>query len=181
MLANRAAVRVDGRPVAAGDRAGELELVLDRPEHQRLERPGRRAGRVEQARGRTVERDEVVRREDRARVVERPRVVRELEGAQAEEPRELEALCERLRVLAGDRSPRTVELIGPAPRRERLQGVDAETTDVRVERRERRRSADVGDPWAGLDRARDLGDRRVGHAEEHELGLDSGQLDAALA
>ena len=28
MLANRAAVRVDGRPVAAGDRAGELEFVL---------------------------------------------------------------------------------------------------------------------------------------------------------
>ena len=38
MLGDRGAMALDGRPVAALDRAGELEPVLDRPPHERVER-----------------------------------------------------------------------------------------------------------------------------------------------
>ena len=56
----------------------------------------------------------------------------------------------------------------------------AETASVRVERRERRRAAHVRDPGAGGDRASDLGDRAIGHAEEDELGLVGVEEHAAL-
>ena len=52
--------------------------------HQRLERLGRRAGRLEEQRRGALERDDVVRREHRAGVVERARGVGELERPQAE-------------------------------------------------------------------------------------------------
>ena len=84
LLADRRAVRVDRRPVAARDRPGQLEAVLDRAAHQRLERLRRGAGRVEEQRRRALKRDDVVRREDGARVVERARRVGEIERAEPE-------------------------------------------------------------------------------------------------
>jgi hypothetical protein len=51
-----------------------------------------------------------------------------------------------------------------------LQRVEAEALPVRVESGQRCRAGDVCDPRSGLDRARDLGDRLVGDADQHELG-----------
>ena len=164
-------MRLDRRPVAARDRAGQLEAVLDRAAHQRLERLRRRACGLEEERRRALERDDVVRREHGAGVVERARRVGELERPQAEQLGELRPLLDGLGGLAGDRGPGAVELLGPARARERLQRVDAEAALVRGERGERRRAAHVRDPRAGLDAGRDLGDRAVGNAEQHELRL----------
>jgi hypothetical protein len=83
-------VRVDGRPVAARDRPGELEAVLDRPPHQRVERRGRRARSLEQGARGASERDEVVRGDRGARVVGGALVVGEREGLEAERPGEPE-------------------------------------------------------------------------------------------
>ena len=46
--ADRGEVPLDRLPVAPLDRPGELEAVLDHAAHQRIERLGRRAGRLEQ-------------------------------------------------------------------------------------------------------------------------------------
>ena len=42
-------MRLDSCPIAAGDRAGELESIVDRSAHQRHERFGRRVGELEQS------------------------------------------------------------------------------------------------------------------------------------
>ena len=89
--ADRTPVRLDRLPVAALDRPGQLEAVVDRPAHQRDERFGRRAGGAEELGRDSVQRDEVVRRDRGARVVERPCVVGELERLEAERLREPEA------------------------------------------------------------------------------------------
>ena len=89
-------VRVDRRPVAALDRPGQLEAVVDRPPHQRQERLGRRAGRLEERRGGAVERDEEARRErrrPRGRAASPRR--RASNGSQAERPRQLDAATAR--------------------------------------------------------------------------------------
>ncbi len=178
--ADRLAVRLDGLPVAALDRAGQLEAVLDRAPHQRLERLRRRAGCREELGRDPVQRDEVVRGDRGARVVERPRVVGELERPQAEQLRELEAERAGLVGLGGDRRPGAVELLGPARARERLQRVEREAPLVRVERRERRRAADVRDP--AVSRGQSPGhvpNGRVRHAEQRQLAVLA-QGDAAL-
>ena len=77
-------------------------------------------------------------------------------------------------------APRTVELLRALAERERLQGVQREPGGVRIERAERRPAADMGHPGAGLDLGGDLGDRAIGHAQEHELRALTAQLDAAL-
>jgi hypothetical protein len=82
---DRRPVRVHRRPVTARDGSGELEAVLDRPAHQRLERLGRRSGRLEEKRCRALERDDVIRRKHRACVVDRAGGVGELERAEAEQ------------------------------------------------------------------------------------------------
>ena len=125
--------------------------------------------------------DEVVRREDRARVVERPRRVGQLERTQAERLRQPEPGLARRRGLGGHGRPRAVELLGCARRREGLKRVDAEAARVRRERRQGRGAADVGHPRSGLDRGSDLGDRRVRHAQEDELGRLCAHGEAPLA
>ncbi len=80
----RRAVAFHRRRVAAQDRAGRLEVVLDRPRHQRQEGLRRRPGLGEQAARRPGERHEEVRGDRAPRVVERPPVVGEHERLQPE-------------------------------------------------------------------------------------------------
>ena len=127
-----------------------------------------------------MQRDEVVRRDRRAGVVEGPRVVGELERLEAERAREPEAALAGVGRLGGDGGKRAVELLGPARTRERLQRMHREAAGVRLERRERRRTGDVGDPRAGLEIASDRPDRGVGNAEQDELRVRP-DGDAALA
>ena len=177
----RGEVRLDDGPVAACDRAGELEAVRDRALHQRNERLRRHARILEQPRCRAVERDEVVRGDRGTRVVERAGAVREVEGTQAECLGQLPPERPRLAGLRGDRGPGAVELLRPAFEGEGLQWMDREPALVRVERRERGRAAHMRDPGAGLDRVRRLRDRPVGDAEQDEVGRLLAQLDTALA
>ena len=171
LVVQRREVRLDDRPVAARDRAGQLEAVLDRARHQRDEPFGRRARVLEQPRGRAVEGDDVVRGDGRARVVERARRVGEVERLQPERLGEPPAERACLLVLRRHRRPGAVELLRPARQRERLQRVNGEAALVRIERCQRGRAADVRDPRPRLDRFRYLRDRPVGHAKEHELGV----------
>ena len=180
-LPDRGQVRVHRRPVAAGDRAGELEAVLDRARHQRHEPGRRRAGKLEQGGRGLVERDQVAAREHRSRVVEDAPFVGELERLQPEGSGEPEAALPRLVCLGGDGPEGAVELLRAAPLDERLQGVDGEAPLVRVERGERRRAADMADPGAGLDALRDLCDRAVRDAEDEQLGVVLEQAQATLA
>ena len=170
----------DRLPVAALDRAGELEAVLDRPAHQRVERLGRRARCLEQrARGPT-ERDEVVGGDRGARVVRRAILVEQRERTEPEYLGEPARNGARLVALAGHRRPGAVELLRPAPQRERLQRMEAESLRVRGECRERRRAADVRDPWPRGNVGRRLRDHAVGDTEEHEIGISGVEPQAAL-
>ena len=123
LAADRLLVRLDRRPVAAGDRPGQLEAVLDRAAHQRHERLAG-APDAEQHR-RALQRHEIVRGEDGAGVVERPRRRRRARRLQAERLREPLARRQRLAGLRGDRGPGAVELGRVAAPVERLQRVDA--------------------------------------------------------
>src|SRR5436309_2477128 len=163
------AVAVDSRPVTACDRSGQLEAVLDRAQHQRHERLRRCTCFLEEVGGRAVEGDQEVRRDRGARVVARPSLIGELEGTQSERFREPRRTRLGVTGLGRDRRPRTVELLGPARERQRLQRVDGKPSHVWIERRERGTSRDVRDPGARLDRARHLGNRAVGHAEQPQL------------
>src|SRR3954447_15247863 len=49
--------------------------------------------------------------------------------------------------------------------------MDREAARVRLERGERRRPGDVRHPRPGLDRARDLGDRAIGDAQQAKLAV----------
>ena len=180
-LPDRGHVRVHRRPVAAGDRAGELEAVLDRARHQRHEPGRRRAGKLQQGGRGPLERDQVAAREHRSRVVEDAPFVGELERLQPEGSGEPEAALPRLLCLGGDGPEGAVELLRAAPLDERLQGVDGEAPLVWVERGERGRAADMADPGAGLDALRDLCNRAVRDAEDEQLGVVLEQAQATLA
>jgi len=114
-------------------------------------------------------------------VVERPRALVEVERFESERPREPVPALARIGALRRDRRVRAVELLGPAADGERLQGMDGESPAVRLECRERRRTADVRDEGARLHAARDIRDRRVRNAEEDERGALFAHLDPALA
>jgi hypothetical protein len=118
--ADRLGVPVDRLPVAADERPGVVEAILDGAEHERLERLGRRPDRVHELGGDVVERDEVRGGEVRGRVVEGARLVVELESLQPEKLGELARRAQRLVALPGHGSPGTVELLGPTVERERL-------------------------------------------------------------
>ena len=137
---------------------------------QRVERLGRRAGRLEQRAGRRAERDEVVRGDRGARVVGGAVARRRARTAAGRASRRASSRApapRRVSAVTAAQAPSSCS--GPRPVRERLQRVEAEAPLVRVERGERRRAADVRDPRARRDRRRDLGDRPVGNAEEDEL------------
>ena len=98
-----------------------------------------------------VQRDQEVRRDRRAGVVERAPVVGEIEGAQPErlgEPARRDVAC--VVGFAGHGGPRAVDLLGASGARERLQRMHAEAARVRLERRKRRRAADVRHPRTGV-------------------------------
>ena len=99
----------DGLPVAARDRAGELESVLDHAAHQRIERLRRDVGRLEQRAGGAAQGDEVVRGDRRAGVVRRAVRVIEREWLQSEGLREPEA-----QRLAPRPSPRVTAAQAPS-------------------------------------------------------------------
>ena len=125
--------------------------------------------------------DEVVRPEDRAGVVERARALLQREGSQPERLGEPEARLARVLCPGRDRRPGAVELLRPSRTRERLERVHAEPALVRVERRQRRRAADVRDPLA-MSKGQSLGrgrDGRVRDAQQDELCVLA-QLHAAL-
>jgi predicted ATPase len=175
---DRLLVRLDRRPVAAGDRPRQLEAVLDRPLHQRHEPFGRNP----EPHGCPLQRHEVVRGEDRARVVERPVAVGQLERPQSQRLRELSRNRQRVGGLAADRRPGAVELSGIAAPVERLERVEREAALVRGERSERRRAGDVSHP--GTSRGQTPGHAGNGHvrdAEEDDVGVVLAHADAALA
>src|SRR5215213_6677047 len=180
-LADRLPMPLDGLPVAARDRARQLEAVLDRPPNQREQGLRRRAGRLHELGGDAVEGDEVARGECGPGVVEHALGVVEVERPEPERPREPEAALARLRGLGRDGGPGSVELLGPAGARERLQRMNAEAQLVRRERAQRCRSAHVGNPRARVEGTRHGRDGRIGYANQHQLGVVVEQGDAALA
>src|SRR6185437_15229511 len=110
--------------VAAHQRAGRLETVLDGAPHERLERLGWRAGSRYEARRDVVQGDQVARSDRGAGVVERAVGVGELERLQPEHAGQLEPELERLVGLGRDRGPGAVELLGSTRASERLQWVE---------------------------------------------------------
>ncbi len=77
--------------------------------------------------------------------------------------------------------PRPVELLGAAITGKRLQRVDAEPADVRMERVEPGRAAHVRDPRSDFDAGGDSGNRRIRHAQQDEIRAVISKRDAALA
>ena len=171
-------MRLDGGPVAARDRPGELELVLDGAPHERHERLCRRAGQDERARRRLMQRHEEVRGHGGPRVVELAIGLGEIEGAQAEHACKPVTARSRLDVPGGHRGKRAVELLGSTRANERLERMDAEPAHVRVERGKRRRAAHVRHPWTGWNRSRHPGNRRIRHREHHEIRVGVGEESA---
>ena len=118
---------LDRLPVSAGDRPGELEVVLHRPAHEREERLGRRAGLLDEIGRRPVKRDEEALSHHRGRVVDETVLVVELEGPEPKQAGEPKAALRGLAGLsAADGRPGAVELLGPAVPDERLQRMEAE-------------------------------------------------------
>ena len=169
---DRRAMPLDRLPVAALDRAGQLEAVLDHAPHQRLERLGRRVGRLEQLAGDAAQRDEVVRGDRGARVVEGAPFVVEHEGPQAErlgEPGAVSRASSVSPVTAAQApsscsAPRSwVNVCSGWSEKRRTCGASA-ASGVR---RSRAR------PTGPARSRRDLGDRPVGDAEQEQLGASS--------
>ena len=155
-------------PVAAFDRPRELEVVLDDPAHQRVERLGGRAGALEEPARDPTERYEVVRRDRSACVVERAARVGQLERPEPEERGKLQPY-RRARVgVRRERGPGAVELLRAAAMGERLERVQREPPLVRAKRSEGRRSRDVRNPGAGCELTCDACDRVVGNAEKDD-------------
>ena len=131
-----------------------------------------------------MQRDEVVGGDRGACVVERPILLGERERLEPEQPRELEADLPSPVRLGRDGRGRAVELLRPSRRAEALKRVETEAPCVRVERRERCRSARVRYPLRRVQgQSLDNGwDRRVRYAQKHHLGavarLDSTLLEA---
>src|SRR6185503_8478116 len=167
-------------PVAALDRARQLEVVVDHTAHERVERLGWHGGLREQLAGHPTESDEVVRGDHRARVVERAEIIRKREGPDPEEDGELVRDRTGLLRLAGDGRPGAVELLWATVVGERLQRVEGEAASMRVARCQGRAAAHVRHPGAGRDRRRDLDDHAVGDAEEDELGVALAERYAPL-
>ena len=171
---------LDRLPVAARDRAGQLEAGVHDSADERIERLGRRAGGLEQRLRRGAQRDEVVRGHRRAGVVRGALVVVEVERPEPERLGEPPADRAGLVGLGAHRAPDAVELLRPALLRERLQRVQAEAARVRVERVERRRAADVRDPRPDGDLGRDLAIARSGTQSRTSSGVGRVERDAAL-
>ena len=169
MRAERREVGVDGGPVAARDRAGQLEAVVDRPAHQRQQRLGRRAGGLERADGRLMQRYEEIGRHRRATVVQHARIVGEAKRPQAELPGEPVRARRPLVGVGGHGGPGAIDLLRAARARKRLEWMHTEASRVRCEGCQRRGAADVRDPGPDRNPARDVRDGRVGHAEQHEV------------
>jgi hypothetical protein len=102
-------------------------------------------------------------------VVQRAPLVVEGERAQPEDLREGGRDSSCVLGLARHGRPGAVELLGPAVVREGLQRVEREAPRMRGERRERSPTADVAHPGTGADSRRDLGDRPVGDAQQHDV------------
>src|SRR5205085_1990621 len=78
--------------------------------------------------------------------------------------------------LSRDRGPGAVKLLGTALHGECLQRVDAETSGMRIERRQGRGAGDVRDPRPLRNGTCDLGDRRVGDAQQHQVSRSAGRF-----
>ena len=167
--AQSGAVALHGLPVATRDRPGQVETVLDRPLQQRYERLGWRARLLEELRRSAVEGDEEVRGDRRACVVARTLVVGELNGCRprVSASQSARACASSDSAVTAPQAPSSCS--GPRARRQRLQRVHREALEVGVECRERCAAGNVREPGAGLERARDLGDRAVGHAQQPQL------------
>src|SRR6185312_1444220 len=130
-LCDGRSVPLDGLPVAALDRARQLEVVVNHTAHERVERLGWHGGLREQLAGHPTESDEVVRGDHRARVVERAEIVRKREGTDPKEDGELVRDRTGLLRLAGDGRPGAVELLRATVVGERLQRVEGEAASMR--------------------------------------------------
>ena len=171
VLGDRLAVALDRLPVAALDRAGELEAVLDHAPHQRVERLVGDARGGEQLAGGAAQRDQVVRCDRGARVVERAPVVVERRTAAARAPRRARS------------RPRAASSVSPVTAAQAPSSCSGPRSCVNVcsgcteKRRTCGSSAASGVPpltcathGPGASRGRDLRDRAVGDAEQDELG-----------
>ena len=168
-------------PVAANEGPRVSKAVLDCPPHERFERLGWRAGRLDQLRRDLVQRDQKARGERRRRVVDRAVLVVELESLEPEQVSELASDRHRLVGLTGHCGPGAVELLGTTFGDEGLKGMKAEALFMRVERCETGCAARVADPLAGRERGGNLGDRSVRDAEKDEIGVPGLELPARRA
>src|SRR3990170_5070201 len=171
---------LDRLPVAARDRARELEPAVHDTANEGIERLGWSARGLEQRARSGPNRHQEVGCEGGACVIRGAPGVLELERSQAERLRQPESDRASLVGLRGYRAPGAVELLGSSGLRERLERVHPEPALVGVERCERSRPADVGDPRADRELAGDLRDRPVGNAQEDELRLGVAQAYATL-
>jgi hypothetical protein len=168
-------VSLHGGPVAARDRPGELEAVLDRAGHERNERLGRDAGLAHEARRHALKGHEEVRRDRGTGVVDRLVGVGQHERPQAERTRQPAGGVAGSLGLEGEGAPRAVELLRTAVAGEGLERVDDEPTLVRGERGDRGRAAHVGHPGTDLDALRHPADRLVRDGQQHELRVGLGR------
>lgn len=164
-------VRCNRGDIAARDWPGEIEVVLDGPPHERRQRFDRRAGRRHRASRGAMERHKKVGRDGRTGVIHGAVFVGEIERMESQGTREPEAGGARLVVSGRHRGPRAVDLLGTACARKCLQGMDAEPTLVRVERGEWRGAADVRNTGTGREFTSDVGNRRIRHAQHHQVGM----------
>ena len=174
-------VRSDGAPVAARDRPGQFEPVVDRPADQRKQRLRRSAGVREERSRRAMQGHEVIGGERRAGMIERALVVGEVERRESQQPGERVAVGAGVGALRRDRCVCAIQLLGTAATHERLQRMHAEPSAVRVESLQRRSAAHVRHPRPRLNRRGDIRDHGVGDAEQHEGGVRIDGQRAALA
>jgi pimeloyl-ACP methyl ester carboxylesterase len=164
-------MRLHRLPVAALNRAGQLEPVVDRAAHQGDETFLGSSRGAEQLRGNCVQRHEIIRCDCGTGVVERARLIRELEGPEPEELGQAEADRKPIRCFCSHRRPRPVELFGTTRAREGLQRMQREALSVRGECGERRGAGDVCHPGTGFEARCDLGDGGVRNAEQNDVAL----------
>ena len=161
---------VDRLPVAARDQAVSSKpfSIVRRISGSSASGGAPAASRSEPAA--RLQRDEVVGGDRRARVVGGAPVVGEPNGS-SPSVRASQPPTSAPRRLGGHGRERAVELLGaPRSRGERLQGMQAEAALVRLERGQRRRAADVGDPRAGRQLAATSASSPGRDAEQDEPG-----------